>query len=359
MRIVNLHEDHAAIGTMAALQAGVVNAKGAMMPAGDPGIDVAHPRHVQRRGGPQVRKGMENPFRYQGNRIVLLEEMEVGSGVRDHSLHDIVRRHQIPEVILIRFEKAFPPGDTVEDDLVMDGVFGEHGDERDVVFRGKRKRMQGYLSQEEPGTHNDRNNERRDKEGTNRLVRHEGRKPLFDKAWHEHTGPVHIRFVALPVSCRHSPLFVFRQEVVEDKHDRKARQYDKPRPEDAHADTPHAKGEVLRMPDESIEPFVGYAPSEDLAEINLQRADQKRKTAGNEKDGAEDSYGDKKRGRRQNHVREEKRCQPSQGGIRIDKLENRIEYRVKKEGERTYHDRYFKCHDEEYYDTALRGKPRS
>lgn len=282
MRIVNLHEDHAAIGTMAALQAGVVNAKGAMMPAGDPGIDMAHPRHVQRRGCPQVSKGMENPFRYQGNGVMLLEEVEVGSGVRDHPLHDIVRRHQIPEVILILPEQAFPPGDTVEDDLVKDGVLGEHGDERDVVFRGKRKRVQGYPAQGEPCTHNDRNNERRDEEGTNRLIRHEGRKPSLDKARHEHTGPVHILSVALPVSCSHPPLFVFRQEVVEDKHDRKARQYDKPRPEDAHADTPRAKGEVLRMPDESIEPFVGYPPCEDLPEIYLQRAEQKRKTANNE-----------------------------------------------------------------------------
>jgi len=58
-------------------------------------------------------------------------------------------------------------------------------------------------------------------------------------------------------------------------------------------------------------------------------------------------------------MREEKGGQPSQGGIGIDERENRIEYRVKKEGERTYHDRYFKCHDEEHYDTALCSQPRN
>lgn len=58
-------------------------------------------------------------------------------------------------------------------------------------------------------------------------------------------------------------------------------------------------------------------------------------------------------------MREEEGGQPAQGGIRIDKLENRIKYRVKKEGERAYHDHYFKCHDEEHDDTALGSQPRS
>jgi hypothetical protein len=56
-------------------------------------------------------------------------------------------------------------------------------------------------------------------------------------------------------------------------------------------------------------------------------------------------------------MRQEKGSEPSSGGIVIQPMEKRIEYRIEKEGKRADHDHNFESHDEEYDDAAPRRYP--
>src|SRR5208283_730159 len=119
-----------------------------------------------------------------------------------------------------------------------------------------------------------------------------------------------------------------------------------------HPDSPKPKGKVLRVTDIFVKTLSGYAPFENLSQIDLQSANYEGYAAHHEENGAHNPNGFEKKSWRQDHVGQEKGGKPSGGCVVIQPMENRIKYRVKEKGKRANHDHHFKSDNEENDDAA-------
>jgi hypothetical protein len=49
----------------------------------------------------EVPEGMKHPVRYHADRVVLFVQLPFSSSVRDHTLHDVVPRDEVDEILFI------------------------------------------------------------------------------------------------------------------------------------------------------------------------------------------------------------------------------------------------------------------
>ena len=166
---------------------------------------------------------------------------------------------------------------------------------------------------------------------------------------------MHVLPVAVTEARQHPLLLVPGQEAVKEEHERERGQNDEARPEDGHADAPEPQEEVLRMADAAIEPLVGDAPLQDLAQIHLPGAHEKAEGPDEEQARAQDAHGPQKRRRRQDHMWQKERREPARGPVGIQPVQDGIEHGVEEEGKGTDHDHDLEGHDEEQEDAALGG----
>jgi hypothetical protein len=71
------------------------------MPACHGWVGVVHGGHLSGLGVPEVFERIEYPICYQRECIVMLVQMESPARIGNDSLHDIVRRHHISQVVFV------------------------------------------------------------------------------------------------------------------------------------------------------------------------------------------------------------------------------------------------------------------
>jgi len=70
--------------------------------------------------------------------------------------------------------------------------------------------------------------------------------------------------------------------------------------------SPKAQGQILRVPNDSVQTLIRNAPLEYLPKVDLERARRERKSADHEENRAQNANHLKKERRRQDHVRRKK-----------------------------------------------------
>ena len=179
--------------------------------------------------------------------MMLIKELPVPPGVRDHSLHDVVLRDEVDEILFIvlhPFLHFFQRKDIGHPVVHLESVLGKDGDGGNVLrLCPERKVMIVYVR------------------SRNALPRTTAAKPtaktIFPSAddgvsafsiFFGRNIPVlsHVRAIGLFMGIQHPPLFVFGKEIIDQRHDEPEHDRQKPRPEDREPETGNPEREILR-----------------------------------------------------------------------------------------------------------------
>jgi len=108
LTISNLNDDDSTVWAVTALNIFIINPERAMMPSGYVRIDIVHFSHVSGWRASQMLEGVQYPIADHRNSVMLLEQMKPRTCVGNHPLHDVIRGHQIPEVVFVVPDKCNP-----------------------------------------------------------------------------------------------------------------------------------------------------------------------------------------------------------------------------------------------------------